>query len=445
MIDHDSVALHGPTGSSAIRKADIYFAFASGRFSYDCVKCGAVCCRGHGYFSDGPEQELLRSKSAYLPLFVTPPSSSSAAHRVTNCAPGCFFLDDGGRCDIHSQHGSSAKPETCRLFPFNNFRRLGRYLIVAPHDGLCPLALSPDQSFDSASSHDDLVAAMQLRGIARPIRSCRTPYDIGALIGLERAIVSESERHLDEADYIGFVNVQLQIHERMFGGSASDPSTIPAFLENAQDLAGLPGAQLLGTDRELVRTMIAATPAIRARLIFQDVDQGIGDRLPLPLQAVPFAVLATYLLAEAARLAGMRHVTFQTIARLDSEFRPLTLLLAQSHMRLTWRRGAPLNLAGIQHAEVRRAFLRVAKQLVPHTQRASRLTLHQIMKANAPADPWRLVFLKEAGNRISGLTVAVSEGGRPTIRTSLRERIAAEILHFLLAHVPVDMLEEMFR
>ena len=112
----------------------IYFPFPSGRLGYDCVTCQAKCCRGFGYMTTvGAELDRQFEMRPTLPLFVSPPDPRTSGGQVSigNCAPGCFFLADDGRCDIHRERGFAAKPETCRLFPFNNFRRVGRFLIVA--------------------------------------------------------------------------------------------------------------------------------------------------------------------------------------------------------------------------------------------------------------------------------------------------------------------------
>jgi hypothetical protein len=115
-----------------IAVANVLFAFADGRWSYDCVACGAQCCRGHGYALNGArELEAQLSASTALHLFVSADKAGLfQAYQVRNLPPACFMLTKDGRCATHVTHGFAAKPETCRLFPFNQFGLLGDYLIV---------------------------------------------------------------------------------------------------------------------------------------------------------------------------------------------------------------------------------------------------------------------------------------------------------------------------
>lgn len=98
------------------------------RLTYDCVRCNATCCRGHGFSLDASSQERDRVyERANLHIFsqVRHGNLSSRHDTITNCPPACFFLTEDGLCGIQLEHGYDQKPETCRLFPFNQFHIVG--------------------------------------------------------------------------------------------------------------------------------------------------------------------------------------------------------------------------------------------------------------------------------------------------------------------------------
>src|SRR2546422_9504145 len=101
----------------------VYFAFANGRFGYDCVACGAKCCGGHGYeLGLGVELQAHIARAPAVRFFLDRCEAEAASHyHVRNCAPNCFFLNDQRMCGVQVEFGYASKPETCRLFPFNNF------------------------------------------------------------------------------------------------------------------------------------------------------------------------------------------------------------------------------------------------------------------------------------------------------------------------------------
>lgn len=158
---------------------DVYFAFPSGRLKYDCVCCGAKCCRGYGYIigSGADAHVALRPR---LSLFVLP-SEQGPGYHVSNCPPACFFLTDEGRCGIHEAQGHDAKPETCRLFPFNNLRLFGHFLVVAPHTTICPLEITPAAETSHESRYATLLSEMASQGIDANIPVMSPPDGDAAL------------------------------------------------------------------------------------------------------------------------------------------------------------------------------------------------------------------------------------------------------------------------
>ena len=121
------VVLHSERPPVHIDRNDVYFAFPSGAFGYDCVSCGAQCCRGHGYVIHGDRELHPQIQThAAVRVFLDPCEALEEHYHVQTFAPGCFFLTKEGRWQIQIERGFAAKPETCRFFPFNNFFRVGR-------------------------------------------------------------------------------------------------------------------------------------------------------------------------------------------------------------------------------------------------------------------------------------------------------------------------------
>ena len=117
----------------------LYFAFPDGVYDYVCAECTALCCKGHGFA--GSLKRELRS------LFVLYPKlESMAVSRVGDTVDflttkdGCVLLDADNRCRIEKEHGKARKPNVCNLFPFNDFTRIGKTVVVIPRF-LCPLRL----------------------------------------------------------------------------------------------------------------------------------------------------------------------------------------------------------------------------------------------------------------------------------------------------------------
>ncbi len=114
----------------------LHFAFADGAIGYDCVACGAQCCKGLGFALAAGELVPLLTRAPGLGPFVQP--MRGAVH-VLDLEDGCWALADDGRCSVEQAHGRQAKPSTCRLFPVNRLLRLGDTLVVDLQLTHCPL------------------------------------------------------------------------------------------------------------------------------------------------------------------------------------------------------------------------------------------------------------------------------------------------------------------
>jgi Putative zinc- or iron-chelating domain len=447
MLTHDrSITLYNSRPSVQIQPKDVYFTFASGRLNYDCVTCNAKCCRGFGYLVTRPEMQRQLELRPSLPLFVDRSGQHEGApYHIGNCAPSCFFLTEAGRCEIHSRLGYAAKPETCRLFPFNNLRRVGGYLVVGPHQSLCPLEVVPSGMTSRCSDHDALLDAMMEQGINAQVPLCDAATDdVSQLITFERSIVTLAEKFLDRSDYIAFTREQLRL-DGPVALTQVDPEvpSVESVLQFGRELLDLPGTGTLGRDADLVSTMVAMTPFLRARFVFPDassVEQ--GSHPAFDHTRVATAVLWLYLFAEAARAGGMPKVSFQTISQLANNFDSLARLLAWSDAVMTWQRGAPINLGDFAQSEFRMALVRLAKALLPQVQRRRHARLGDLLHDLAPADKLtRTLFIKEVAKHVAGKVVRLDAESTVRYAAGLRSRVTGALRRWVLANAPDTVLE----
>jgi Fe-S-cluster containining protein len=192
----------------------VYLAFPNGRFAYDCIACGAKCCRGSGYeVLAGAELDWQLGTQHAVRFFLDPCDSGADDHfHARNWKPSCFFLDRQGLCTIQTQHGFDAKPETCRLFPFNNLRRVADYLIVGPHTGLCPLQVLPAGEHSDASDHGQLLASLEAVGVGTHVPVVdASGVDVSQLVALERRIIETCERPAPGQTYASHAAGQMAL------------------------------------------------------------------------------------------------------------------------------------------------------------------------------------------------------------------------------------------
>src|SRR5262249_37257951 len=114
----------------------LHFAFPDAAIGYDCVACGARCCKGLGFALAGRELVPLVARAPRLAPFMQ--LGREAVH-VFDLDEGCWELGHDGRCGVEVAHGRAAKPSTCRLFPVNRLLRAGATTIVDLQLSHCPL------------------------------------------------------------------------------------------------------------------------------------------------------------------------------------------------------------------------------------------------------------------------------------------------------------------
>jgi Fe-S-cluster containining protein len=446
-----AIVLNGTRPPIRISQERVYFAFASGRLTYDCITCNAQCCRGHGYeIAHGAELQQQLAISPAVRFFIDRCDAEAYAHyHVHNCAPACFFLDGNGRCTIQTDHGYDAKPETCRLFPFNHLQRVGGYLVVAPHRSLCPLDVVPADEKSDCSRHDQLLATLADHGVSADVpEAAPATGDAAALIALERTIVSLAERHLAAASYLPFAAAQVAAAAALLPSETLPPESPAAVVRRFTDLV----YRVLGEapsaedehDGRVVRTLTAITPALRAELLFESPML----RRPVPLSPgqIPYLLVALHALMELARRAGMRQVTCQTALRLFTAHRALLTLLACCDRVMVWDNASFVQLPFGGGKDLQRSYVNTVRALLPDAQRTANARLGQILCENVQYDGTdRIIFLKALARRLAGRLVPAQEHAgfaarlrfpRVMVQHWTLRHLSPEALMAMAAHTP---------
>jgi hypothetical protein len=449
----DVIRIHSTAPPVDVLAEDVYFPFASGRFRYDCVSCKAQCCRGHGYFMRiGEELRTQLKRRPQVGFFLTERPRATGQVLMRNCPPGCFFLNEQNLCGIQAESGYDSKPETCRLFPFNQIRRVGKYLLVAPHPSLCPLDVGPPADPSPLSRHEVLLEGLAGHGIAAevPVAGVLPPVagDTGLdrVIRLEREIVALSQA-ADVAHYGSFVAAQLQATAAAFGPAPPEGgadldhgSSALAYLRRACSVLDVSVDEVLAPRPALTRTMVSLTPVVRHMIVFPDPSAAVSSPCRMSLDRVPYVLYGLYLVAWLAETAGMRQVTYQTVVRLFHDFKDLLVLLAYGDAVMTWQAGIRIDLSPTGQSSFNRQYLRIARTLLRSAQSGTRLPLAAAMSAHNPFHgASRAAFLRLLTQRLTGRIVFFAPGtprGAARRRPPLRNRLQ----HWLVGGVHENLL-----
>jgi Fe-S-cluster containining protein len=432
-----TIVLQRESGPVRIPAEHVYFAFASGRLSYNCAACGAHCCRGHGYgLQPGRELAAQLATAQAIRFFVDSCDAERAAHyHVRNCAPGCFFLTDKGECRIHHDHGYEAKPETCRLFPFNELMLVEDFLIVRPHSGLCPLTIMTASQFSKTSQYDELLRSLTLRPIVAEVADGRAIGQSTAdLIHLERRIAAESEKYLERSDYAACAAMQLEQTRRMIDsperGDGSAQPEIENFTNIMTDVLGADTLRGRYGNERLAAAMVGATAALRAHLAFQP----LTSREPpsrIPLEQVPLALQALYLLAVLAKDAGIAEPTYQTLMQLFLGYRSFIVMLSHLGGVMVWDTRRPIDLRFPEPRAMKTSFAGVVKALMPRQQMRHPRSLAEILRICAPPSGLdRLAFLKRLAPRLNAGALPLDAYEKRAFRKKLPSRVGMQ--HWVL-------------
>jgi Fe-S-cluster containining protein len=235
-----------------LRKTKFYFAFPDRAYHYDCAKCDALCCRGHGIGTATRETPALLSH--YPELAWTATRNGREGSNFTNPAGGCFFLTPENLCRVEQEHGRDAKPGVCRLFPFNDFSRIGEIVVVRPHF-LCPLRLLPGEG---VGRHSDIEVSLKETGVVS--RALRQP---GPAMPAEKAleVVRREEAFRDRCG----AAIGLVPFNELLEAEAEDKTEFLAWRERALTLWGI-SAEAAPRDY-LDDYLLALAAPIRVRII----------------------------------------------------------------------------------------------------------------------------------------------------------------------------------
>lgn len=439
------IKLQGANASVEVRTEDVYLAFPDGRLDYDCQSCGATCCRGHGYLVQiGRELDAqLRSRPASRMFLADAVDRGPRAFQMKNCPPGCFFLQDDLNCRIHADHGYGAKPETCRLFPFNHIRRVGSTLIVRPHPSLCPLSVTAPGSRSQRSSHAELLGTFAEYGLAAIVPPAYPRRaDANELLAIERAIVAAADDALGSDRYLPFAAKQLPIGRSEL--SSRSPSALDELDQHlaciGRVLGALPTAESLG-HRPSIRALVAASPTIRAALLFPDAP-ATGNPTPrdLDFDQVTRMLAGLSVLVAFAHEAGMANVSYQTVLRIFTDHTPLLLLLAMADKPVVWRDDVSIDLQFEGPQSSQRRFVEIARALLPAVQADRRAPLHDVLTANAFEDPFEnLMFARRFARKVAGSLTSMGSTVLQRPRISLRRTSE----RWALRYAPVDLLAQL--
>ena len=445
----DTVRLESSSGYRDIPADDIYFAFPDGGITYDCVECNGTCCRGNGYSLNRSNElavHIQNNPTIHLFAQYDLGQTTEANISIANFLPSCFFLTDSGLCRIHTEQGPTNKPETCRLFPFNNLLALDDYLIVTPHPKLCPLKACSSDKRDDKSRHDLLLKEMMRSGVSAGVAHCVSPRDLNgsSVIAIEKAVLQLSEKSRVGTSYEEFTAMQIaETTLRIQGGSASSGDTIK---RNAQHLAGdflqrslrildVGSSAVDLEDPALTRTMIAATPFLRALLVFNNPSGSLRNvEEAADLMRVPYILLGTFLMAALAKSAGMGVITIQTLADVMRKYFPLLVTLSNADAVMVWKRGKVLPLAptGWNQGDIQ--SIKTAKALRARSQEKNRLTLEQIVTEHCIFEGVdRSRFLLLISSRLAGALAPLksSDNGKAgwnATAGSMIQRLAMNVL-----------------
>lgn len=425
-----------------IARNRVFFTFASGRLAYDCVTCKAQCCRGYGYLLTSDEElQGQVGGSPSVALFLDQArGKTSGTYQVHNCPPSCFFLTESHLCRIHRDQGYDSKPETCRLFPFNDFRLFDDYLVVRPHSMLCPLEIRPFDDPSTMSDHEELFGSMALKGISASVTRC--PASRGGtahVLATERHLMALSEAHLREGSYLAFTAAQLAVTAGESGDGMDWNGDVQRFTTEVCRLLATapppPGASAVA------RTLIAMTPYLRFHFILNESTTTDVPSKALAIGKVPYALLTLYIITECARSVGMTHVTFQTVTRLLKDFLPVLVLCASLDQVMTWRRRAPVPVPRWERPALQSSYVGIAKALLPSSQRKTPTRLGDLLRLHCPSDDMdRLLFLKDLARNVEGRITPVDDATTWTGKRRVGTMVGSVVHRLALAHLSVEAL-----
>lgn len=430
-----SVELRWPKAPTAVPVSRIYFAFPDGRLDYDCVGCGSTCCRGFDYGVTGSRELLVQlelSRTAHV-FLERKETKGGVQLKMRNCAPGCFFLQEDGKCRVHVSRGYAEKPETCRLFPFNSIRQVDDWLIVAPHPGLCPLVVTRDGGLSARSSHDAITASLVAYGIAAQVPIVHSTYlPVEVAIRHEQEVTQLAERRLADATYQDFATDQVRRAMELVGIEDHHKAIelSGSFVTALHEALGVAPSVESCRHSPSVSALIALTPAIRAQLVFRGSDGSTTDTATALLR-VPRVLIALSVLVALARESGMTTVGTKTVQQLFAINRSLLEFLSYVDSVVAWRDDVLIELAFSADSDLQRRYMLIAHALLPQVQRQARATLGQVLAATLPKEHVaRVTLLRMLAERLAKQIVPVEQATLRGVAQSPRRMLQRIALRY---------------
>jgi hypothetical protein len=338
-------------------------------------------------------------------FFLDPCGRPANRHyHARNCAPACFFLSDDGLCRIQTERGFDAKPETCRLFPFNRIFRVGSFLLVMPHQNLCPLEVVTEQGGSDASDHELILAELQRTDVSSHItEGLPSTTDVAAVVEMERRLIQSSRAFFAEADFFGFVAAQIADRtDNVSGASATLRAVVTDYIRSIECCLGVDGTSVSMDDASFRRTLIAISPVVRAHWLFPEARSASAIEAVTSDRA-PFLLLALFVLGRLAMAAGMSTVTYQSLMRIVTDNAQLISLLGGLNVATTLRTDTLIDVSPLGNRPTQVQFVEVLRALRNNRDRSSEATLGEILgRHSGPEGLDRVVFLKLVAQRLAG-------------------------------------------
>ncbi len=290
--------------------SDFYFTFPDRGLTYDCRGCGA-CCRGLGIGVDATAGELERLVAAQ-PAIAPFVRRRGAALTVFNPRDRCWFLDDGGLCQLETDGGREAKPASCRLFPFNRVFRVGSMTVVNYNSVICPLRAAPDGD------------GIPWADVRAEIEAVRDPALVGTALPVD---------DLDTAGG-GFAVREPRIAGACFAGGTwrdvwsamDDRDADEAWQACARALGQLSGSEPALPTGGTMASALLATPSMRFNELYGPRQYAARAAMAAVLPGMWLAWLA---LAGQGASAARRDLGMQELTTIWSEVAPVGYLAAR--------------------------------------------------------------------------------------------------------------------
>jgi len=450
-----AVRLLTSTHERTIPTEDVYFAFCDGRLTYDCEECKAACCRGKGYLLNGDTESsshFAGSKTLHVFVNEDPGQQKTPSVSMLNLPPACFFLTEDGFCRIHVTKGSGAKPETCRLFPFNSLAVVGKYLVVRAHPSLCPLKVKSDGALDPNSRHTFVLGELQSAGVSAELTVCEGPTDLSIqeTINLERETVTLAAEFSATRSYAEFAATQLVLTEQYVRSKPETASgrgvslqvdAMNDFVAHCLRLLGVSERLPDCDDPELNATMVVATPILRSHLVFQkSPEEKTRSGQGVQLTQVPFMLLEVFVLAALAFASGMRAVRIQTLIRLLEATRSLLTLLSFVESSVMWKPGVMIPRGTFGWGAGDLEYERIVKALLPAQQRKAERSLGHLICDSGLSNSERSRFVKKLACRLHDKIKPTSEPDGNNV--GLRRRLSAGMQRLAVSNLGEESLSK---